>query len=179
VLKFKYKNIEERRWVVATLTNAKKGVLAKILAGASIAAILFVLGEFLLAGPILFFVEVLGLGIGLGYVAFCLTWSCLGILSLTLWNLFFKERQSVGKTESKPKNWRERTVLWISRSARSFGALTAMFLLGPIFAWTVFKLLGYTERTVYVLTLISAWVFGGIWVPIYAGAWDISLSRLF
>ena len=167
---------------MATLTNAKRGVVARFLAASTIAAIAvlgFVFGEALLAGPIVFLVELLGFG--LGYVAFCLIWAGIGVIVLTLWNLFFAKRQSAKRTaKGKPSNWRERLVLWFSGFARSSGTLAAMIILGPFFAWTIFKLLGFRERNVYVLTLISAWIFGGVWVTFYSiGVWDFGLSRLF
>jgi hypothetical protein len=167
---------------MATLTSAKRGAVARFLAASAIAAIAvfgFVFGEALLAGPIIFLVELLGFW--LGYVAFCLIWAGIGIIVLTLWNLFFAKRQSAKKTaKGKPSNWRERLVLWFSGFARSFGTLAAVVFLGPVFAWTIFKLLGYRERSVYVLTLISTWIFGGVWVTFYSiGVWDFGLSRLF
>lgn len=52
-------------------------------------------------------------------------------------------------------------------------------MLGPALGWFLFRLLGYSGRSVYALTLLSAPVFGAVWVPVYAlGVWKL-LERLF
>ncbi len=150
--------------------------------------------EVLLAGPIIFLVELLGFW--LGYVVFCTLWAALGLFVLSVWlriepgikkhifsKIFGKKEKpiEVGKeTEKEPSNWRKRLVLWIAGFAKALGALAAAVILGPVFGWPVFKILGYRERDVYLFTIGAAWVFGGIWVPFYGlGVWGFGLSRLF
>lgn len=72
----------------------------------------------------------------------------------------------------------ERWVRGVAETAgpttRSFAVLLSMMLLGPTLSWLIFDLLGYSGRTTYVLTLASAPVFGGIWVPFYGlGVWAV------
>lgn len=57
---------------------------------------------------------------------------------------------------------------------RSVGALVAMVILGPTCGWPVFRILGYTRRSTYVMTLVAAPVFTAIWVPFYGlGVWEV------
>ncbi len=57
---------------------------------------------------------------------------------------------------------------------RSFAALVSMMLLGPALSWLLFRLLGYSDRTTYALTVAAAPVFGAIWVPFYGlGVWAL------
>lgn len=57
---------------------------------------------------------------------------------------------------------------------RSFGALVSMMVLGPALSWPLFRLLGYSQRSVYALTLVAAPLFTGVWVPIYGlGVWGL------
>lgn len=156
--------------------------MAKILSAVALVAITvigFALGEFLLAGPIVFLVELLGFW--LGYVAFCLIWGGIGLFVLAIWDRFIGRSRPVEKTgKGNPRNWRERLVLRIARAARSLGTLAAMMILGPVFAWAIFKLLGYRKCEVYALTIASAWTFGALWVPFYGlGVWGLGLSRVF
>ncbi|OGY30393.1 MAG: hypothetical protein A3F35_03010 [Candidatus Woykebacteria bacterium RIFCSPHIGHO2_12_FULL_45_10] len=168
--------------------------VVRILVGAGLAipaAAGIVWDEVLLAGPIIFLVNFLGFW--LGYVVFCLAWAGIGLFVLSVWlriepwvkrNIFSK---IFGKKEAKPEversepaNWRERLVLWIANLTRTLGALAAAVVLGPVYGWTVFKLLGYKERHVYAFTIAAAWIFGGIWVPFYGlGVWGFGLSRVF
>jgi hypothetical protein len=61
-----------------------------------------------------------------------------------------------------------------SPAMRSFAALVSMMLLGPALSWLPFRLLGYSGRAVYALTLVAAPVFGAIWVPFYGlGVWAV------
>lgn len=149
--------------------------------------------EVLLAGPIIFLVE--HLGFWLGYVVFCLVWAAIGLFVLSIWlriepwvkehifsKIFGKKEQPVEtkQEEDTPKKWREKLVYWIAGFARAIGALAAAVILGPVFGWSVFRLLGYRERDVYAFTIVAAWIFGGIWVPIYdLGVWGQGFSRLF
>lgn len=64
-------------------------------------------------------------------------------------------------------------------ATRSLAVLVTMAVLGPALGWFLFRLLGYSGRSVYALTLLSAPVFGAVWVPVYAlGVWKL-LERLF
>ncbi len=57
--------------------------------------------------------------------------------------------------------------------------LLAMALLGPALSWLIFRLLGYSGRSTYVLTLVAAPVFGAVWVPFYAyGVWGLAGGSL-
>ncbi len=149
--------------------------------------------EVLLAGPIIALVaafqHLLGYfpGFVVAYVVFCLLWMVIGFFFFTLWLriepwikkvLRIKEKEQTSSDEQK-KTWRTRLVLRAAHVAKILGALVAMVILGPTLGWPAFKLLGYTKREVYILTVIAAWIFGGIWVPIYGlGAWGEGLNRL-
>lgn len=57
---------------------------------------------------------------------------------------------------------------------RFVGVLAAMVVFGSVLGWPVFRLLGYSRRSTYALTLVAAPVFGGIWVPFYGlGIWTL------
>ena len=59
-------------------------------------------------------------------------------------------------------------------ATRWLATLAAMAALGPALSWLLFRLLGYSGRTTYALTLAAAPVFGAVWVPFYAlGAWSL------
>ncbi len=59
-------------------------------------------------------------------------------------------------------------------ATRWLATLAAMAALGPALSWLLFRLLGYSGRTNYALTLAAAPVFGAVWVPFYAlGAWSL------
>ena len=61
-----------------------------------------------------------------------------------------------------------------SPATRSFAAFVSMVLLGPALSWLLFRLLGYSDRATYGLTLVSALVFGAVWVPFYGlGVWPL------
>ncbi len=61
-----------------------------------------------------------------------------------------------------------------SPATRSFAAFVSMIMLGPAFSWLLFRLLGYSGRATYALTLVAAPVFGAVWVPVYAlGVWAV------
>ncbi len=70
---------------------------------------------------------------------------------------------------------------WVRRIAdtagpllRSFATLLSMILLGPAMAWLLFRLLRFSRRSVYALTLASAPVFAAFWVPFYGlGVWGL------
>lgn len=65
------------------------------------------------------------------------------------------------------ERWVRRIAGTAGPATRSFAALLSMVMLGPVLSWLLFRLLGYSSRTVYVLTLVSAPVFGAVWVPVY------------
>jgi hypothetical protein len=161
-----------------------------------IAAILLIPGtllviwdEVLLSAPIILLVELLGFWPG--YVAFCLIWGGMGFFSLMVWvrvepwcreriPWLFGKKERPEPEEFQPKNWREKLVVWAARIARFFGAITATVVIGPILAWSIYKLLGYSLRQIYAMTFISTWIFGAIWVPFYGlGVWGLGLDRLF
>lgn len=169
-----------------------RGLVAIVFAIPVIAGVVW--DEVLLAGPIIFLVEVLGFW--LGFVVFCTLWAALGLFVLSVWlriqpwvtkhitsKIFGKKEEPVEteeEEEKEPSNWRKRLVLWIANFAKALGALAAAVILGPVFGWPVFRVLGYRERDVYAFTIAAAWIFGGIWVPFYAlGIWGFGLSRLF
>ncbi|OGY22898.1 MAG: hypothetical protein A2172_03085 [Candidatus Woykebacteria bacterium RBG_13_40_15] len=176
---------------LALLTTAKRPLRFAITALLAIPVIAGVVwDEVLLAGPIIFLVDVFGFW--LGYVVFCLAWAGIGLFVLSVWlriepwvkkhllHPIFGKRESKNKKEERSKSWRERLVFWFARMTRAIGALAAAVILGPVYGWAVFKLLGYRERDVYILTLIATWIFGAIWVPFYGlGVWGFGLSRLF
>ena len=57
---------------------------------------------------------------------------------------------------------------------RCFGALVSMIVLGPALSWPLFRLLRYSRRSVYALTMVAAPVFSGVWVPFYGlGVWGL------
>ena len=59
-------------------------------------------------------------------------------------------------------------------ATRSFATLVTMAALGPALSWLLFRLLGYSGRTTYALTLAAAPVFGAVWVPFYSlGVWSL------
>lgn len=76
---------------------------------------------------------------------------------------------------------RQRVESWVKRIARVGGpvlrplaALLTMVYLGPVLGWPLFRLLGYEGCTTYVLTLLAAPIFAGIWVPYYGlGVWGL------
>ncbi len=52
--------------------------------------------------------------------------------------------------------------------------LLAMAMLGPVLSWLIFRLLGYSGRSTYALTIVAAPVFGAFWVPFYTyGVWGL------
>lgn len=62
---------------------------------------------------------------------------------------------------------------------RPLAALATMVVFGPTLGWPLFRLLGYTRRSTYAMTLVAAPVFAAIWVPFYGlGVWGFGLSRL-
>jgi len=72
------------------------------------------------------------------------------------------------------ERWVRRVADTAGPATRWLATLAAMALLGPALSWLLFRLLGYSDRTTYALTLVAAPVFGAVWVPFYAlGAWSL------
>ncbi len=72
------------------------------------------------------------------------------------------------------ESWVRSIAETASPAMRSFATLVSMILLGPAFSWLLFRLLGYSDRATYALTLVAAPVFGAVWVPVYAlGVWTV------
>lgn len=72
------------------------------------------------------------------------------------------------------ESWVRRTAGTAGPAMRSFATLVTMVMLGPALGWLLFRLFGYSGRTTYALTLVSAPVFGAVWVPLYGlGVWGL------
>lgn len=72
------------------------------------------------------------------------------------------------------ENWVRSIAETASPATRSFAAFASMMLLGPALCWLLFRLLGYSDRATYALTVIAAPVFGALWVPLYGlGVWAV------
>jgi hypothetical protein len=72
------------------------------------------------------------------------------------------------------ENWVRSIAGTGGSTLRSMGALVTMVVLGPVLGWPLFRLLGYSRRSTYSLTLAAAPIFGGIWVPFYGlGVWGL------
>ena len=72
------------------------------------------------------------------------------------------------------ERWVRRVADTAGPAMRSFATLVSMALLGPALAWLLFRLLRFSRRSTYALTLASAPVFGAVWVPIYSlGVWGL------
>lgn len=70
--------------------------------------------------------------------------------------------------------WVKRVAESATGALRQTVALIAMVVLGPVLGWSVFRLMRYSRRSTYGLTLLAAPVFGAIWVPFYSlGIWRI------
>ena len=126
------------------------------------------------------------MGFWRGYLVFCLVWAGLGLAVLSAWlrvepwftqhvgcNLSFKKERARLRPRERSKSWRDRLVLRLAGVGRLLGTLGTVVVLGPVFGWVAFRLLGYRERDVYVLTIAAAWGFGALWVPFYGlGVWS-------
>ncbi len=75
------------------------------------------------------------------------------------------------------ESWVRRIAGTAGPGVRSFATLLSMIVLGPAVSWLLFRLLGYSDRSTYALTLAAAPVFGIVWVPVYAfGVWGLVQS---
>jgi hypothetical protein len=72
------------------------------------------------------------------------------------------------------ERWVRRIASTAGLGVRSFATLLSMIILGPAVSWLLFRLLGYSDRSTYALTLAAAPAFGLVWVPVYAfGVWGL------
>jgi hypothetical protein len=72
------------------------------------------------------------------------------------------------------ENWVRSIAGTAGLATRSFATLVSMIMLGPALSWLLFRLLGYSDRSTYVLTVVAAPVFGAVWVPLYGlGVWGL------
>lgn len=72
------------------------------------------------------------------------------------------------------ERWVRRVADSAGRATRLLATLVTMVVLGPALSWLLFRLLGYSDRTTYALTVAAAPVFGIVWVPFYAlGVWEL------
>jgi hypothetical protein len=76
------------------------------------------------------------------------------------------------------ENWVRGIAETASPVTRSFAALMSMAILGPALSWLLFRLLGYSDRATYVLTVAGAPVFA-IWVPFYGLGVRAAIEGLF
>jgi hypothetical protein len=77
------------------------------------------------------------------------------------------------------ERWVRRIAGTAGLGVRSFATLASMIIVGPALSWLLFRLLGYSKRSTYALTVASAPVFGVVWVPFYAlGVWGLVESLL-
>lgn len=63
------------------------------------------------------------------------------------------------------ERWVRRVASTAGPRLRSFSALVTMVYLGPVLGWGLFRLLGYTRKSTYALTVLAAPIFAAIWVP--------------
>jgi hypothetical protein len=72
------------------------------------------------------------------------------------------------------EKWVRRVAETAGPISRSLGALASMTMLGPPFSWPLLRLLRYSRRSVYALTLLGGPLFGAVWVPAYGlGVWSL------
>jgi hypothetical protein len=174
------------------LRLAALGGLSAIGVGA-VGVVMLVWGEALLVASIVFVVDTLGLWPG--YVVFCLGWAAAGLASLAIYDLALPivhplvirwwrqvwPRRNAGADEASTSGQAEpslitRLVMRVARASRPLGVLAAAALIGGAGA-PVWRLLGFRGASGYVCVVLSAALFGIIWVPFYGvggGAlWDL------
>ena len=72
------------------------------------------------------------------------------------------------------ERWVRRVAETAGPISRSLGALASITMLGPPLSWPLLRLLRYSRRSVYALTLLGGPLFGAVWVPAYGlGAWSL------
>ncbi len=72
------------------------------------------------------------------------------------------------------ERWVRRVADTAGPATRWLATLATMALLGPVLGWLLFRLLGYSDRATYALTLAAAPVFAVAWVSFYAlGVWSL------
>lgn len=158
--------------------------------------VMLVWGETLLVASIVFAVKTLGLW--LGYMVFCLGWGAMGLVSLAIYDRalpivhplvirWWRElwpRRKAGAGEASTSSRAEpsllaRLVMRAARVSRPLGVLAAAALIGGPGA-PVWRLLGFRGASGYLCVVLSAALFGIIWVPFYGlggGAlWDLAVG---
>jgi hypothetical protein len=176
------------------LRLAAVGGLGAVGVGA-LGVVMLVWGEALLVASIVFVVDTLGLWPG--YVVFCLGWAAAGVASLAIydlalpivhplvirwWRQLWPRRRAEGSeaaTSSRAEpSLLTRLVMRAARVSRPLGVLAAAALIGGAGA-PVWRLLGFRGASGYVCVVLSAALFGIIWVPFYGvggGAlWDLAV----
>jgi hypothetical protein len=72
------------------------------------------------------------------------------------------------------ERWVRRVAETAGPISRSLGALVSITMLGPPLSWPLLRLLRYSRRSVYALTLLGGPLFGAVWVPAYGlGLWSL------
>ena len=72
------------------------------------------------------------------------------------------------------ERWVRRVAETAGPISRSLGALVSITMLGPPLSWPLLRLLRYSRRSVYALTLLGGPLFGAVWVPAYGlGVWSL------
>lgn len=162
----------------------------------AVGVVMLVWGEALLVASIVFAVKTLGLW--LGYVVFCLGWAAAGVFSLAIydralpivhpivirwWRQVWPRPKGAGSEASNPGGAAPspvtRLAIRAARVSRPLGVLAAAALIGGAGA-PVWRLLGFRGASGYVCVVLSAALFGAIWVPFYGlggGAlWDLAVG---
>lgn len=81
---------------------------------------------------------------------------------------------AVARLGRRLESWVRSIAHTAGPTMRSLATLLSMMLLGPALSWPLFRLFGYSGRSVYALTLAAAPVFGAVWVPAYGlGVWSL------
>jgi hypothetical protein len=72
------------------------------------------------------------------------------------------------------ERWVRRVAETAGPISRSLGALASITMLGPPLSWPLLRLLRYSRRSVYTLTVLGGPIFGAVWVPAYGlGLWSL------
>lgn len=148
-----------------------------VVVGILTAVVGVLLGEAPLVAAITFLVVKFGLWGG--FLAFTILWGGGGLLLAPIYDhllnwLSFR----FGKEEgSEGEGLRHRWIVRAAVVAKPLGALVNAVLLGPVLGIPVFRALGYQGLCLYVWTLVSAPVFGAVWVlGVYGRATSILLG---
>jgi len=122
---------------------------------------------------------VVKLGLWGGFFAFTALWGLAGVFLVPVYDQISNWlSHRFGKEEGSGRGSLRRK--WVTRAAtiaKPFGALVNAVLLGPVLGIPVFKVLGYQGLKLYVLVLVSAPVFGAVWVlGVYGRAANLMLG---